>query len=124
MNRLILSAPAIVGETVHNPAGEALGKIEDVMLDAELGRIAYVVLSFGGRFGLGEKLFAVPWEAMRTLPAKGGDGWFLVVDRSLLARAPGFERGNWPNFADPQFATDIYSHYGVPPYWEVTRDLQ
>ena len=41
-------------------AGEHLGKIEDLMIDLENGRVAYAVLSFGEFMDLGNKLFAVP----------------------------------------------------------------
>ena len=44
--------------------GETLGKIEDLMLDVETGRVAYAVLSFGGYMGMGDKLFAMPWQAL------------------------------------------------------------
>ncbi len=33
---------------VVNSSGEHLGKIEDIMIDMENHRVAYVVLSFGG----------------------------------------------------------------------------
>ena len=49
----------------HKARGENLGKIEELMLDLETGRVAYAVLSFGGFLGMGEKLFAVPFEALK-----------------------------------------------------------
>jgi len=47
---------------------EHLGKIEDIMIDLENGRVAYSVLSFGGSLCLGNKLFAVPCEALSVRP--------------------------------------------------------
>lgn len=120
MNRWMVSPADILGEEVHGADGERLGRIEDIMLDAEHGRIAYAVLSFAGAPG---KLFAVPWEAMAIDTARGGDGWRLEVDRARFAQAPAFERGDWPNFADPQFAVGIYRHYGIPPYWDTPREM-
>lgn len=46
--------------SVVNTAGEDLGDIEAIMLNVPSGRIAYAVLPFGGFFGLGDKLFAMP----------------------------------------------------------------
>ena len=60
----VLSATAVIGDSVVNRAGESLGKIEELMLDLEKGRVAYAILSFGGFMGMGEKLFAVPFEAL------------------------------------------------------------
>jgi hypothetical protein len=34
------------------------------MIDLDEGRVAYAVLSFGGFLGIGDKLFAIPWEAL------------------------------------------------------------
>jgi hypothetical protein len=59
-----------LGRKVINPQGKSLGKIEEIMLDAAPGRIAYAVLSFGGFLGLGDKLFAVPWNALNFDPEK------------------------------------------------------
>ncbi|MBZ0303832.1 MAG: PRC-barrel domain-containing protein, partial [Anaerolineae bacterium] len=64
MNTLLLSATTLIGDGVKNSAGEDLGKLTEIMLDVESGRVAYAVLSFGGVLGLGNKLFAIPWEAL------------------------------------------------------------
>lgn len=41
--RRILSAGTLAGDPVRNSAGEDLGKIEEIMLDLESGRVAYAV---------------------------------------------------------------------------------
>jgi len=61
--RNTLSASTLIGNEVRNREGEDLGRIEDFMMDLETGRVAYAVLSFGGFLGVGNKLFAVPWDA-------------------------------------------------------------
>jgi len=48
-----LSATTIIGDPVVNEYGEDLGKIEELMIDLDHGRVAYAVLSFGGLFGIG-----------------------------------------------------------------------
>ena len=60
----VLSADTLTGDTVRNAADENLGKIHDIMIDIPTGRVAYAVLSFGGLLGMGNKLFAVPWDAL------------------------------------------------------------
>jgi surface antigen len=42
----------------------------------------------------------------------------LNVDKATLESAPGFDKDNWPDMADPNFGNRIYSHYGVSPNWE------
>jgi len=112
----VLSASTISSDRVKNAAGDDLGKIEDVMIDVDSGRIAYAVLSFGGFMKVGNKLFAVPWQALR-LDAVNKQ-FILNVDKSVLEKAPGFDKDNWPDMADPTFGNNIYQHYGYKPYWE------
>ncbi|MGH9443773.1 MAG: PRC-barrel domain-containing protein [Thermoanaerobaculia bacterium] len=110
------SASAMIGSEVKNMTGEKLGKIEDLILDLDSGRIAYAVLSFGGFLHIGNKLFAIPPKVLNFHADKGE---FLVnVDKSVLKNAPGFEKDDWPDVADRAYATKIYSYYGYTPYWE------
>jgi sporulation protein YlmC with PRC-barrel domain len=65
----VLSASEIIGNKVVNREGEQLGNIKDLMIDLDDAQIACAVLSFGGLLGLGDKLFAIPLEAL-TFSAK------------------------------------------------------
>lgn len=113
--RRLLSASTIEGMPVQNQAGEDLGEIHSLMIDLENGRIAYAVLSFGGFLGLGDKLFALPWEAL-TLSA-GGDLFILNVPRERLERAEGFDKDRWPDMADTAWGERLHTYYGYKPYW-------
>ena len=87
-----------------------------IMLDVERGRIAYAVLSVGGFLGLGDKLFAVPWSALKLDTDRSC--FVLNVDKERLENAPGFDKDRWPSMADEQWATEIHSYYGSRPYWQ------
>lgn len=104
-----LSASTLTGDAVKNPQGDSLGDLKDIMLDTSTGKIAYGVLSFGGVFGMGDKLFAVPWDALSV------DGpnkqLILNVSKERLKDAPGFDKDQWPNFADPTFVKSIHGYY-------------
>lgn len=108
--RTVVPVSNLLGNHVRNPAGESLGIIEQIMLDIRRGSIAYAVLSFGGFLGIGDKLFAVPWRALRRNNTE--DEFILDVDRKLLEKAPGFNKENWPDMADPGFAAAIHDYYG------------
>jgi sporulation protein YlmC with PRC-barrel domain len=112
---LVLSSETLIDDEVMNPAGEQLGKIEEIMLDVDNGRISYAVLSFGGMFGLGNKLFAVPWSALRLDPRE--KAFYLDVPREVLEHAPGFDKDNWPDFANPSWGQQVHNYYNVEPYW-------
>jgi hypothetical protein len=119
---LFLTAKKINGDKVINMAGEHLGKIEDLMIDLENGRVAYAVLSFGGFLGFGNKLFAVPWEALSVRSHE--HAFALDVSKEILEKAEGFDKEDWPLTCE-QLATstyewlaDIYTCYGCKPYWQ------
>ncbi|MBV9507214.1 MAG: PRC-barrel domain-containing protein [Acidobacteriia bacterium] len=113
--RRVLSAGTLTGDAVKNTAGEDLGKIEDIMIDVPTGRVAYAVLSFGGFLGMGNKLFAVPWQAL-TVNERDHE-FVLNVDKTTLENAPGFDKDNWPDMADPTWSTQVYGHYGYKTDW-------
>lgn len=111
----VAQASRILGWKVENLQGEALGKIEDLVIDLNEGRVAYAILSFGGFLGIGGKLFPVPLPA---LAMRAEDKKFILnIDRETLKGAPGFDPGTWPDMSDREWASGIYSYYGYPPYW-------
>jgi sporulation protein YlmC with PRC-barrel domain len=116
--RRVLAASTLSGDRVRNPDGEDLGKIDEIMIDLGSGRVAYVVLSFGGFLGIGDKLFAVPWSAFRV--DQGEHEFILDTDSTTLQSAPGFDKDNWPDMSDPSFGAEVHKHYGKTPYWEHT----
>lgn len=110
----------LVGADVKNSAGKDLGKIKDVVVDPESGRVAYAVLQFGGFMGVGDKLFAIPWRSMQL---RDDDLVTLDIEKSQLENAQGFEDKDWPNMADQQWATTTHKHFGQEPYWNVDVDI-
>jgi len=76
------------------------------------------VLSFGGLFGIGSKLFILPWSSL-TFDQRHNE-FILDIQRDVLEKGPGFDRDNWPDMADPTYGTDVHRHYGKTPYWENT----
>jgi sporulation protein YlmC with PRC-barrel domain len=112
---LTLSASSILGTPVRNHAGENVGKIEELMIDLARGRVAYAVLSFGGFLGMGDKLFAIPWERL-TFDFDERMS-VLNVDKKMLEFAPGFDKNDWPNTGEDAWLTDVYEYYGQDPYW-------
>jgi sporulation protein YlmC with PRC-barrel domain len=110
----LMGAETLIGNDVYNHKNEDLGDIKEIMLDMRSGKVGYAVLSFGGFLGMGEKLFAVPWNAL-TLDTKN-KRFVLKVEKDRLKGAPGFDKSKWPNMADQSWAKEIHSYYGTTPY--------
>lgn len=105
----LVRAENVIDVPVKNSANEDLGKIEEIVLDKVNGQVSYVVLSFGGFLGLGEKLFALPWKAISY--DKGNDCFILNISKDVLEKAPGFNKDEWPDMANPTWSEGINRYY-------------
>jgi len=114
--RSVLAASTLAGDSVRNAAGEDLGTIDEIMIDIPSGRVAYAVLSFGGFLGMGDKLFAVPWSALKV--DEDEKCFILNVDKRTIEQAPGFDKDNWPDMSGTTFGNELSTYYQVSPYWE------
>lgn len=125
INNVVLFASTLSGDVVVNQQGEDLGKIEDLLIDFEYGRIAYVVVSFRGFLGIADKLLAIPWDALSMeipwnalYPDPKGKKFILDVNKEHLKNAPGFDKDHWPQMADRKWGQHVHNYYGCRPYWE------
>ncbi len=109
----LMGADTLIGNDVYNSEDEDLGDIKEIMLDMHTGKVAYAVLSFGGFLGMGEKLFAVPWQALKLDTVE--KRFVLDVDKERLKTAPGFDPDNWPDMADQTWINQIHNYYGTKP---------
>lgn len=110
----LMGVGTLVGNDVYNGQDENLGDVKEIMLDMDTGRVSYAVLSFGGFLGMGEKLFAVPWNAL-TLDTEN-KRFTLNVSKERLEDAPGFDKDSWPNMSDKAWADGIHTYYGTKRY--------
>lgn len=106
----LLSAHSILGTDVRNVKGKGLGDIKELMIDTNSGIIEYVVLSFGGLLGIGDKYFAVPWKSFKI--DQENEEFVLDVTEERLKNAPGFDKDNWPTKADTRYFDEINEFYG------------
>jgi sporulation protein YlmC with PRC-barrel domain len=109
----LMGADTLIGDSVVNAADEDLGDIKEIMLDMQTGQVAYAVLSFGGFLGMGDKLFAVPWQALHLDTVN--KRFVLDIEKERLQNAPGFDKDAWPDMADAQWAQQIHTFYGTDP---------
>jgi sporulation protein YlmC with PRC-barrel domain len=119
----ILRASELRGRAIESSTGEKLGSISEVVVDPTNGRVNYVVITTAG-MGAGDRLIAVPFEALRAGKpsadaARGEVALVLPLTKDRLATAPEFFRGDsrWQEMSDPMYVTRVYEFYSVRPYW-------
>jgi sporulation protein YlmC with PRC-barrel domain len=106
----VLKASELIGMSVQGTDGKKLGDIKDLVIDPEEGGVEYAVLEFGGFSGIGDKYFAVPWDALEL--DQSNKKLLLDVHKRELKDAPGFDKNNWPDLNLDQGL--IYEFYEVP----------
>jgi predicted ester cyclase len=61
----VLPEPVVIGDGINAETGPSFGKIQTLMVDMDTGHTPYAVLSFGGVAGMSDKLFAIPFQALK-----------------------------------------------------------
>jgi len=107
----VFPSKKLTGLNVRNPQGEKIGTVDDLVINLQDGKIQYVALSVGGVLGIGDKLFAVPFQEVRFNHGKDEMYYVLDISKEKLEQAPGFDKSHWPDFADPQWKTQVDSYY-------------
>jgi sporulation protein YlmC with PRC-barrel domain/translation initiation factor IF-1 len=106
----------ILGMRVQDAQGEEVGRLDNVMIDLNQGKLAYGIVAMRhGFLRMDRDYAAVPWTAIDLTSRPG----FAKVnaDRDTLA-AVAFNRDNFPNLADPQYSRQLFDRFHVAPYWE------
>ena len=120
--RRSVRASELDGKDLYSPSNDEVGEIKELVIDVRGARVPYVVISSGGFLGLGDKLHAIPWEAIQVKPDAGKDKDKLVVnlEKDRVLKAPEFKKDDWARMTDRAWVSDLYKHYGYKPYWSDT----
>ncbi len=101
----------LIGTEVHNYQDEKLGKVVDLAVDVESGRLVQVILSSGGFAGIGGTLYAVPPSALHYDTTKTVVR--LDADAAKVKAAPEFEMSKWNDSFDAAHLAKASNHYGA-----------
>lgn len=108
-------ASDLIGMEIKNYQNEKLGKLEDLAVDVEAGRIVHVILSTGGFLGIADKHVAVPPGALHCDTAN--KVIHLDANKEKLKGAPKFEMSKWAECCEANHVTELYRYYGQEPYF-------
>lgn len=111
----LISAGAIRGTPVYNTGGEALGSVDDLMVDTGSGRIAYALMSFGGFLGIGERTHPVPWAVLKY--DRDRKGYVVPLTKAMLVDAPTYGREDKPRWGERAYEERIHDYYKTDRYW-------
>jgi sporulation protein YlmC with PRC-barrel domain len=106
----------IIGTDVRNVSDQHIGRVDDLVVDLQSGRILYAVVSVGGFLGVGDRLVAVPASALK----EHGKGLELDADKQKLTDAPEFvkDRDRRSEMTSSDFIGKDYKYFGQTAWWE------
>lgn len=112
----LIASDRVQGASVRRPDGEKIGRIERVMIDKISGRAAYVVMSFGGMLGVGERYYTLPWSKLDYDEALSA--YVLDISKAQLEGAPELnsEGEAGPNRVEERA---LHDYYDSDPYWRL-----
>jgi sporulation protein YlmC with PRC-barrel domain len=98
----------LIGIKVQNPAGQDLGKVEDLVVQPD-GDITFAVLAFDAKIRNDAKLVPIPWLLVDLEAEKGIVQ--LQIKPERLIEAPGFARANWPDMHKANVFQDAREYF-------------
>ena len=102
----------VIGSDLKDNKNQALGKLDDLVVDLESGRILYGIASVSGS----SDHFAIAPTAL--LPSHTGKGNVVNVDKAKLTAAPKVDANRENQLGDSAFVGQVFQYYGVPTWFE------
>ena len=113
----IIQDSTLMGSTVVNPQGQKLGRIKDVLLDAQNGQATFVVLDADAGAS-GHAMLVVPFRALwvSVNPVDHRQTVVLDLRPDQFHAAPQIKNDQWQMLQSPQFLDQARDFYQVGTY--------
>ena len=97
----LIASDKVEGTSVFDSNGEKLGTVRKVMIGKMDGNVRYVVMGFGGLFGMGEDNYPLPWDSLDyDTKLEGYKMKSLTKDDLDREKAPRYGRNEEPNWSE------------------------
>lgn len=104
-------ASKIIGTEVTDLQDKKLGKVKDLAVDMQAGRIAEVIIGTGGFIGMDEKMIGVPPECL-TFANSAKE--LRLADAEPFKTSPFFKLSHWNEATSSASVAEVYRHYHMP----------
>src|SRR5215213_4380611 len=94
--RNLIAADKVEGTTIYNRQGENIGAVKNVMINKLTGKVAYVVVQYGGVMGFGSDYYPMPWNVLTYDTGKGG--YVIDMSKEQLQNAPRYSASSQPDW--------------------------
>jgi sporulation protein YlmC with PRC-barrel domain len=105
----------VIGREIVDTNQDRLGKIANLAVDHDTGQVRYVVIATEDN-----RLVPIPWHTVKALrvtkagmETENSKHCTLNISKETLAKAPSFQEGQWPNFADQVWVSSVDKFYQI-----------
>jgi uncharacterized protein YrrD len=105
----VLPREDIRGFIVKDRNAAKVGEVDDLVIDAEAGRVRFMKVGSGGLLGIGRDHRLVPVD---VIDGVAGDTVFIRPAVAHVEMSP-----SWGDLESEIFVGDIYHHFSCVPYW-------
>lgn len=97
----LIASDKVEGTEVFDRKGEKIGTVRKVMIGKRDGQVRYVVMGFGGLFGMGEDSFPLPWDGLDYDTTLGGFKLKGISKEDFQSnKAPSYGRDQEPDWSN------------------------
>jgi hypothetical protein len=87
------------------------------------GNVSYAAVSFGGFLGVGDKLFAVPLEAIEFVKTEDDAYARINVTEETMKQMEGFDQSDWPEMPNKRFLAGDTFRQAKRPVTDTATDI-
>jgi hypothetical protein len=114
-SKRFIDSDRVEGTAVYTLDDKHIGTVKRFLIERQSGRIAYVVMSFGGFLDLGQETYTIPWAKLKYDVAL--EGYRTDITEGELRNAPRFAPGDEAALVDEAREEELHAHFRIPPYW-------
>jgi sporulation protein YlmC with PRC-barrel domain len=118
MGRASRRVTDILGSDVNGRNQDAIGEIQDLVIDTDQGRIAYALVDYDGAWSLDSDQLSVPWPSVN----RSGGVISTTLDESS-ARQLGFRSDDFSRLGERDQRDRLYGATGSAGYWDDDDNL-
>jgi hypothetical protein len=112
----LIGSDYVDGTAVYGANGESIGSVKRMMIDKLSGKVAYVLISFGGFLGMGEEEHPLPWAKLTYDTSLGG--FRTDVTEQQLRAAPAHHRQRDYDWSNRTHERELHDYWKSPYYWD------
>jgi hypothetical protein len=111
----LIESDRVEGTAVYDPNGKHIGTAKRMVIEKVSGKVAYVVMSFGGFLGAGTDTYILPWDTLKYDTSM--DGYRTDITEEQVRGAPTFYRRADYDWSDRERERELHDYYRAKYYW-------